>query len=193
MIKSEREEEAMISARFKEMGLETSNPAWSSWVLDRLLETAESGPGGLQDLYVTLNAALREWSVQLTPGVASLIKDLVVKGFSQHGSAYRRMDWSWANEELKKDPLPASCYLFLHALPPDVATPVSIVTILRCLHDTAYGQEALATFSDDLNKPEVQRLLGSNGEQLVGKVTGGNGGEWIASEEREFSEYLAWT
>jgi hypothetical protein len=64
-------------------------------VLDRLLEKAESVPGGLRDVYAGLNAALREWSVQLTPPVASLIKDLVVKGFTQHGSAWDMAAGTW--------------------------------------------------------------------------------------------------
>ena len=68
-----------IKNRFMEMGIETSDPKWSSWVIDRLLEGAVSAPGGsLRDVYVGLDATLRECSVRLTETVANLIKDVVV-------------------------------------------------------------------------------------------------------------------
>ena len=151
-----------IKKRFKEMGIETGDPKWSSWVLDQLLDSAVSGTGGsLQAVYAALNDALRDYAVQLTHPVASLIRDVVVNGFTRHPSAYKAIDWRWANEELKNAGLPVSCYLFLHALPPEEAKAESIVRILRGLEGTDYQQEALDTLSDDLEKPEVQALLDS--------------------------------
>lgn len=149
-----------IKARFQTMEIDTSDPKWSSSVLDRLLREAVSAPGGsLQDVYRGLDAALRDYAVKLTATVANLIKDVVVAGFTQHKAAYRAMSWDWANEALSQGASAARCYLFLHALPPEAATPHSIVTILRGLEGTCYRQEALNTLSDDLEKPEVQELL----------------------------------
>ena len=149
-----------VMAWFKKHELDTSDPKWSSWLLDRFFEEVTSAPGGsLRDVYQGLDAALKAYSVELTPTVANLIKDVVKQGFTQHRSAYNALGWGWANEALSQGASAARCYLFLLALPPEVATPQSVVAIHRALEDTPYQQEAADTLSDDVEKPEVRRLL----------------------------------
>jgi hypothetical protein len=132
-----------IKTRFKAMEVHTGDPKWSSWVLDRMLEEAMSTPGGsLRDVYAGLDAALSDYAVPLTQPVAHLIRDVVVKGFTAHRSAYEETDWGWVNEELQISPSPARCYLFLHALPPEATTPSAAAAIVRGLHGTAYWPEA---------------------------------------------------
>jgi hypothetical protein len=145
---------------FKRFELDTSDPKWSSAALDRFFKEVTSAPSGsLGDVYQGLDAALKTYSVELTDTVANLIKDVVVQGFTQHRSAYDSMNWCWANEELSQGVSAARCYFFLLALPPEKATPESVVAIYRGLQDTPYQQEATDTLSDDLENPEVQRLL----------------------------------
>lgn len=149
-----------VMARFKQYELDTSDPKWSSWALDRFFEEATSAPNGsLRDVYQGLDAALKAYAVELTETVANLIKDVVVKGFTQYRSAYNSLPWAWANEELAHGASPARCYFFLLALPPEAATPQSIAAIHRGLQGTPYQQEAANVLSDDLEKPEVKRLL----------------------------------
>jgi hypothetical protein len=149
-----------VMLRFKKFELDTSDPKWSSEALDRFFEEITSAPGGsLRDVYQGLDAALKTYSVELTDTVANLIKDVVVQGFTQHRSAYDSMDWCWANEELSHSASPARCYLFLLALPPEKATPQSVVAVYRGLQETPYQQEAAATLSGDLENPEVRKLL----------------------------------
>lgn len=145
---------------FKKHELDTSDPKWSSWLLDRFFEECTSAPGGsLRDVYQGLDAALKTYCVELTPPVANLIKDVVVQGFTQHRSAYNSMDWGWANEALSQGASAARCYFFLLSLPPEAATSQSIVTIHQALQGTPYQQEAADTLCDDLERPEVRRLL----------------------------------
>ncbi|HEY7312322.1 MAG TPA: hypothetical protein VH643_23360 [Gemmataceae bacterium] len=147
-------------ARFKRFELDTSDPKWSSYALDRFFEEVTATPGGsLQDVYQGLDAALKAYSVERTPTVANLIKDVVKQGFTQYRSAYNGLDWGWANEALSQGASAARCYLFLLALPPEAATPQSVVTIHRALQGTPYQQEAADTLSDALDKPEVRRLM----------------------------------
>src|SRR5262245_53146123 len=102
---------------FKKFELNTSDPKWSSWMLERVFNEIVSAPGGsLRDVYQGLDAVLKAYCVELTETVANLMKDVVVQGFTQYRSAYDSMDWCWANEELSHNPSPASCYLFLLAL-----------------------------------------------------------------------------
>jgi len=145
---------------FKRFELDTSDPKWSSAALDRFFKEVISAPGGsLRDVYQGLDAVLKAYSVELTDTVVNLIKDIVVQGFTQYRTAYDSMDWCWANEELSQGVSAARCYFFLLALPPEKATPESVVAIYRGLQDTPYQQEATDTLSDDLENPEVQRLL----------------------------------
>jgi len=145
---------------FKKFELDTSDPKWSSGMLDRFFTETSSMPGGsLRDAYQGLDAALKAYSVELTDTAANFIKDVVVQGFTQHRAAYDAMDWCWANEELSQGVSAARCYFSLLALPPEKATPESVVAIYRGLQDTPYQQEAADTLSDDLENPEVQRLL----------------------------------
>jgi hypothetical protein len=145
---------------FKKFELDTSDPKWSSGALERFFKEITSAPGGsLRDVFQGLDAALKAYSVERTETVANLIKEVVVQGFTQHRSAYDSMDWCWANEELSHGASPARCYFFLLALPPEKATPQSVAAIYRGLQDTPYQQEATDALSDDLENPEVQRLL----------------------------------
>jgi hypothetical protein len=145
---------------FKNLELDSGDPKWSSGMLDRFFKEATSVPdGSLRDLYQGLDVALKTCTVELTDTVANLIKDVVVQGFTQHRAAYDSMDWCWANEELAQGASSARCYFFLLALPPDKATPQSVAAIYRGLQDTPYQQEAADTLSDDLENPEVQKLL----------------------------------
>lgn len=161
-----------VMAWFKKHELDTSAPKWSSWLLDRFFKEVTSASGGsLQDMYQVLDAELKTYSVELTPTVANLIKDVVKHGFTQYRSAYNAMDWGWAVEELSQGASLARCYLFLLALPPEAATPQCIVTIHRSLQDTPYHQEAADTLSDDLKKPEVRRLLASRDGAAEARLT----------------------
>ena len=84
---------------------------------------------------------------------------MVVIAFTKHRAAYSQAEWGWANDELARAVSPARCYLFLHALPPDKATPTSLMSILRGLEGTSRLDEAVATLSDDFNRPEVKQEL----------------------------------
>jgi hypothetical protein len=124
--------------------LDTSDSKWSSAALDHFFKEVTSTPGGsLQDVYQGLDAALKAYSVELTDTVANFVKDVVVQGFTLHCAAYDLMNWCWANEELSQGVSPARCYFFLLALPPEKATPQSVVAIYRGLQDTPYQQEAM--------------------------------------------------
>ena len=138
-----------VMLRFKQFELDANDPKWSSWALDRLFEEVASAPGGsLRDVYQGLDAALKSYSVELTTTVANLIKDVVVKGFTQYRSAYHGIAWGWADEELSQGASPSRCYFFLLAIPPDRATPQSVVAIYQGLQGTPYQQEAENTLSN---------------------------------------------
>jgi hypothetical protein len=162
MINNTQERQDAVTTWMKKCQLDTNDPKWSSWLLDRFFEQLTSTPGGsLQDVYQGLDAALQTDFVELTKPVANLIKDLVLQGFTQYRSEYDEVDWSWANEELSHGASPARCYFFLLALPPEIATPQSVASIYLGLRGTLYQKEAEDTLSDDLERPEIQSILAS--------------------------------
>jgi hypothetical protein len=149
-----------VAAAFEELELRTHDPKWSSWLLERLIETAAGKPQkNMSDVFKGFDLALGRNSVNLTETVANLVKDTVVTCFTKHRAAYDRAEWDWANEELAKGVSASRAYLFLYALPPDKGTPTAIVAVLRGLEGSLYFDEALANLSDDLERPEVMREL----------------------------------
>ncbi len=149
-----------IAAAFDRLELSTHDPKWSSWVLEQLFETVlVNHQGTMTDILQGFDLALRRNDVSLTESVANLIKDVVVTGFTRHKSSYAQAEWGWANHELTHDIGAAQAYLFLHALPPDKATPASLLSILRGLEGTSRFDEAIDTFSEDFERPAVQQEL----------------------------------
>src|SRR5262249_29621494 len=141
--------------------LDTSAPAWSSWLLDRLLDAVMGTPGGtVGDLLRALHAVLGEYSCDLTEPVGNLIKALVVKCFTDHRASYETTDLRWMVRQTIECSTPAQAYLALHAIPPDVMQPSCLVYILRCLVSTPYWEEAVNTLNEDFGNREAQELMG---------------------------------
>lgn len=148
------------AAAFERLDLHTHDPKWSSWVMERLLEELMSKSAvSMTDLFMGFDLALKRNAVRLTETVANLIKDTVVTSFTEHKSAYRQAEWGWAAEELSSGVSAPQAYFFLHALPPDKATATAIVGILRGLEGSSRFDEAVATLSDDFDRPEVLEAL----------------------------------
>ncbi len=149
-----------IAVQFEKLDIQTHDPKWSSWVLERLFETVLAQPQAtLTDLFRGFDLALKRNTVHLTETVANLVKDVIVTGFTKYRVAYDRVEWDWANDELARGASPARCYFFLHVLPPDKATPTALMSILRGLEGTPRFEEAVATLSDDFDRPEVKQEL----------------------------------
>lgn len=140
--------------------VDTGTPAWSSWRLDRLLEAVMSTPGGsVGDLLHALHELLDEYPCGLTVPMRNFIKDLVIQSFVQYRASFESTDLRWMAEKTVQHSTPAQAYLALHAVPPGVMQPKSVVAILRTLASTPYWEEAINTLSDDFNNKEAQELL----------------------------------
>ena len=58
---------AAVLPRFKQFEIDTGDPKWSSWLMDRMFEAVTSAPGGsISDIYRGLDGALETYSVPLT-------------------------------------------------------------------------------------------------------------------------------
>ena len=142
------------------LGLDSSDPRWSSWLLDRLLEVLMGAPGGgVGDLLHALHELLGEQPRDLTEPMRNIIKDLVVQCFTQHRASYDAADLRWMVEKTMEGPTPAQAYLALHAIPPSITQPRCAMAILKALASTPYWTEAVNTLEEDLNNQEGRALL----------------------------------
>jgi hypothetical protein len=142
------------------LGLDSDEPCWSSWVLDRLLEAVMDTPGGgVSDLMCALYEVLDEHRCNLTETIRNLIKDLVIKCFMEHRTSFQTCDFRWMAQKTMQSPTPTQAYLALHAIPPDAIEPACSVAILRGLASSPYWEEALDTLSEELATQDAQKLL----------------------------------
>jgi hypothetical protein len=149
-----------VAIMFLDFQIDTHDPKWSSWRLEKLLEAVLTTPQGeVVDVIRGLDLALKKYNVHLTETVANLVKDVVILSFTRARTAYEQASWGWANQELTKGVSAARCYLFLHALPPEKASPAAVVALLRGLDATPYSAQAVDIRSDDLERADVKPLL----------------------------------
>jgi hypothetical protein len=140
--------------------VDSSDPRWSSLLLDRLLEAVIGTPGGgVGDLLHSLHDLLGEHHGDLTEPVRNIVKDLVVQCFTQHRASYDAVDLRWMVEKTIETPTPAQAYLALHAIPPSIMQPRCAVAIPKALMSTPYWKEAVNTLDEDLNNQEARTLL----------------------------------
>jgi hypothetical protein len=129
--------------RLKKFQLDTSDPKWSSYALDRFLGEVMSAPdASVRDVYQGLDAALRASCVELTPTVAAFIKEIVVQCFTRYRQSYESVNWTEAVDMLSDKATAAQLYLALHAIPPRVIGPQSAEAIAQGLETTAFRDEA---------------------------------------------------
>ncbi len=137
-----------VMLKFKRFELDTSDPKWSSYALDRFFEQVTAAPGGsIQDVYQGLDVALKAYSVRLTQTVATFIKDLVVRCFTQYREAYESASWKQLADSQSDKATEAQLYLALHAIPPRFVTTQLADAIAKGLESTAFRDEALSVLA----------------------------------------------
>jgi hypothetical protein len=151
--------------------LETSSPAWSSWMLDRLLEAVMGTPeASVVDLLRALQEVLEEYSCELTWPVRNLIRDMVIKCFSEHRPSYEAADWTWLVLKTIQRTTPAQAYLAYLAIPPEILTTQCAVAILKALDGTPYWSEAMNALEEDLPNSEARILNEIGAEGLRSEI-----------------------
>src|SRR5262249_28857936 len=141
------------------LSLDTSSPAWSSWILDRMLEAVMNTPGAsVGDLLHALQEVLDEYSCDLSWPVRNLIHDLVIKCFWEHRASYEAADWTWLVQKTIEHSPPAQAYLALLAIPPALMQPPCAVAILKELEGTPYREEAVGPLEGYLEDPAARLL-----------------------------------
>jgi hypothetical protein len=137
-----------VMLRLKKFQLDTSDPKWSSYALDRFLEEVMSTPdGSVREVYQGLDAALKAYSVELTKSVAAFLKDLVVLCFTRYRPSYESVNWKELVDNLGGKATAAQLYLALHAIPPQFVTPQLADAIAKGLESTVFRDEAVSALA----------------------------------------------
>jgi hypothetical protein len=94
-----------IALKFFDFQIDTHDPKWSSWRLEKLLEAVLNTPQGeVIDLIRGFDLALEKYRVRLTETVVNLVKDVVILCFTKARVAYQQANWGWANEGNRSRP-----------------------------------------------------------------------------------------
>jgi len=134
------------------LSIDTGDPVWSSYVMERMEAEVVRTPGGrIEDLFRALAAVFNKYNVPLTDTVSNFVKDLVVLAFTRYRNSYESSDFTWLVEDLLLQPTPALAYLGLLALP-DGYIPAAREAILAALADSPFADEAATSLTDDESK-----------------------------------------
>jgi len=157
--------ENKIRNRLLEFGANSTDPRWSSHLLEELLRTASECDEGVQAVFKVLFPLLKQ--PVLSDELAHLIKDISTIAFTRFRSSYESGSIDWLDAQAQIDLQAPQAYLCMYVIPPDSLTAELAVTILRSLEGAPFWQEALANLEDDLMTSEAKTLLRNWLEQGV--------------------------
>jgi hypothetical protein len=135
---------AAIRLMMLRLGGHTSDPRWSSQLLERLIDAALQPPGAqLGDIVRALFAVLAEAPPGLSDTQANLIREIGIHVVGRQRRRYAAEDFSWfagilADQNSK--PTAAQAYLAAYTLPPMLASQCTD-SILEALRSTRFEDE----------------------------------------------------
>lgn len=143
---------------------ETGEPAWSSWLLERLLQAVSDTPGGtVSDLLSALHMILGERNVALSETVKNLIRDVVVLSVSHSRGAYEAGGFPELLRRTTDNLTAAQAYLAFLAIPPTMIENSCAAAILRALEGTPDISEVRETFEEEFGELDLHSVGTSDG------------------------------
>lgn len=135
---------AAIRLMMLRLGGHTSDPRWSSQILDRLIEAALQPPGALvSDVVRALFELLAEAPSGLSDAQANFIREVGVQVAGKQRRRYSTEDFSWLAgmvHDASTKLAAAQAYLAAYTLPPSLASEC-LYTILHSLRTTRFDEE----------------------------------------------------
>lgn len=135
---------AAVRLMMLRLGAHTSDPRWSSQILERLIEAALQPPGALiGDVVQAVFELLAETPPGLSDTQANFIREVGVHVVGRQRRRYSTEDFSWLAEMIQDASArltAAQAYLAAYTLPPSLASEC-LDTILHALHPTRFEDE----------------------------------------------------
>jgi len=163
--RSALEREAAAKLLLLKFELQTGDPKWSSWMMERAFSAFLAVPGAsIVDVLRALTQIAE--TIQHSPSASlfSFIRDVAIVYVTQHSSVIDETSLGWLVSAMKTANAPQA-YLGLYVIPPSLLRPESVVGILSALRCTDYWEEALTELQDHLRDPLVRPFIVSWIEQ----------------------------
>ncbi len=126
------------------LGAQSSDPRWSSQVLEHLIEAALQPPGALAgDVVQALFELLAEAPPGLSDAQANFIREVGVHVVGKQRRRYSTENFSWLADMIRDTqvkPTAAQAYMAAYTLPPPLASQC-LDTILDSLYQTRFEKE----------------------------------------------------
>ncbi len=133
------------------LGAHTSEPRWSSFVLENLVKAALRPSGAsIGDIVQALFTVLAESPEGLSDTQANFIREVAIQVVGKQRSAYALEDLSWLAAGVTDSTAKisaAQAYLAAYTLPVSL-TSQCLDSILRALHSTRFEDEVMRDLSD---------------------------------------------
>ncbi len=142
-----------IRDRLLSMGVNGSDPRWSSHVLDELF----SGSGLVEEVFRSVFQLIN--TAELTSEVCNFVKDLSVCAFMKHRESYESSNLEWLCGNVAGDCSVSQAYFALYTIPPESLTADCVVSLLKKLEASTVWSEAISNLEEEAEKPEVKALL----------------------------------
>jgi len=125
------------------LGVDSDEPRWSSFVLENIVKTVMANPSGsIGDLLKAVLTILEDARHELTRTPANFLKDLVIACFTRERRSYEAIDWPSLVQTIGPGATRSQLYLAMHAVPEQFMSEELADRILRELAPTPYGEEA---------------------------------------------------
>ncbi len=148
--------EIQIRALLDSMKVGSSEPIWSSMMIQQLVSSAEKEPDPIGRLYVEVFAAIGSGALSET--TANWIREFTKAGFTRFRSSYDSNQFDRIAEQVDDHASPSQAFFCLYALPNRCLNSRVVVLILRLLYRTSYQSEAFANLEDEFDN-DVVRLV----------------------------------
>lgn len=127
--------------------VETGEPVWSSWALERALTITMSTAGGSPvDGAQCLVDLMVDYDPPLGPVLITFVRDFTVLYFTQYRTAYDSADWVRVVEAFRRGPTAAAAYLVALLLPDELLMSCDS-EIRRVLQGSPYVDEVIDLLS----------------------------------------------
>ena len=139
------------------MNVGSSEPIWSSSMIQELVSSTVNEPDALGRLYVDVFDAIGCGT--LSESKANWVREFTKAGFSRFRSSYDSKQFDRIAEQIDINASSLQAFFCLYSLPNRCLNPRVVVWILRLLYLTTYQSEAFANLEDEFDDHDVSRLV----------------------------------
>jgi hypothetical protein len=149
--------QSRIQKQLLDFQANTSEPRWSSYLLEELFKSVASEGGTSSDILKPLYSLVGQ--PHLSKVLANFNSDVARYAFSSFRNTNQTADLEWMRDAVATGCTAPQAHLALYTLPTELLTPSCVLSILKALAETPYWSEAVVNLEEETEKGEVRDLL----------------------------------